>query len=125
MEYMITRQGDDPEKLENDKGEIAVIYSSKYGSGWSTYGMFTGNRVLFEKMLFNPQLAIAIISKQPEQIKKAIVEQFPELTLYGGTWLFYYQFSIRWIEKGLRFVISEYNGLETITTEDEIDFITA
>ena len=120
MEYTIVKDGE-VDKLENEKGEVAVIYSVSRGPGWSTYGKLTGRDGVFERMLFGPFLALAIIERNFQEARWVIQNEFQILS---GPWSVEH-FRIKWIEKGTKFIVSSSFGLETITTEDEIDFITA
>lgn len=91
------------EKLERN-GEIAVLYSPGYGAGWSTWGY---NHA--EAMLFDPEIAQAILAKDRQKAKEIFQRKYPE-GYDGGL----EQLKVEFVPKGTRFEIKEYDGNESL-----------
>lgn len=98
-------------------GEVAVLYSPGYGAGWYTWGVS-------EAGIFHPELIELVEADHNEKITKELMtiilpdEDEPYL---GGS----DDLCIYWIKEGTKFYISEYDGSETITTEEEHDWLIA
>lgn len=93
--------------------KIGVIISSGYGVGWSTWGD--------SDMALDQELAQAISDKEPEEkISHIANKNWPEEYM-GGLDDCY----VEWIDKGVRFKITEYDGFESIEFKEDDDWITA
>lgn len=99
------------EKLVRD-GKVAVIYSPGLGAGWSTWGSPL-NRTA---MMFDPDLAEAVLSGDHVAISNVAKSKFPREYAGGLRTI-----AIEWIAEGTAFRISEYDGSESVETNDSLD----
>jgi hypothetical protein len=102
------------EKVIRD-GNVAVIISSGYGAGWSTWHDGP-NR---ETLAFHPKLVELIESGQHNQetvsavLNELLDKEEAEGIYLGGV----RDLSITWIPEGTKFKIEEYDGSEYIITD--------
>ena len=99
-------------KLERD-GNVAVIVSTGYGAGWSTW-----NEENQEAMAFDPDLAQAILDKDLEAAHRIASKKWPDAYLGGlddGA-------VVEWVPKGTWFEITEYDGSESLRVLDQNEF---
>ena len=94
----------DIEKLYNDKGEVAVAVSYGYGAGWSSW-----NDVNPMDKRYN-ELILAEKWKEAEELAE-------EEDLYAGGLK---DCVIIWLDEGTAFSIKEYDGAESIVTNDSL-----
>lgn len=100
-------------------GKVAVLVSSGYGAGWSTWN---GS----EEMLFDKEVAEILLDKtisDEEQAAKifALCEvKYPDAYLGGVDGL-----HVEWVDEGDRFFIKEYDGAETIKFLNHIEYYVA
>lgn len=101
------------EKLERN-GKVAVLYSSGYGAGW--YSWNEG----YPQILFDPEL-VELAEKEQElpypeiTLAKRAQEKYPDIYTGGADC----GLDIKWIPKGTRFYIHEYDGNEHVRIIDE------
>lgn len=99
-------------KLIKD-GRVAVLVSSGYGAGWSTWGS--------DEMLFDPRIAQALLDALPEdELQDLANSLYPEECTLGVDGLY-----VRWIPVGKRFRVEEYDGAESLRLEDDYDWMVA
>ena len=101
-------------------GRVAVLYSPGYGSGWSTWNQD------HPECVFDPVVVKWIQDGRPQQ-------QLGDIELhckqkYGG--YFYIgsgldQLEIEWVPRGMQFIVTEYDGSESIRWRDGEPWITA
>ena len=92
-------------------GKVGVLYSPKYGAGWSTWGSKENK----EAMVFCKELCEAVDKDLTLlQIKDIAHKHFPEEYL-GGLG----DIRLVFMKPGTRFRIDEYDGSESIITKDE------
>lgn len=105
------QQGGNKMKKYIKDGKVGVLYSPGYGAGWSTWGS-KENRVA---MVFCPELCEAVDKDLTLlQIKAIAHKHFPEEYLGGLE-----DICVVFLKPGTRFRIDEYDGSESIITEDE------
>jgi len=96
------------EKLYNDNNEVAVAISVGFGAGWSTWD----ERINPMDKRFNE----LILNKKKSEV----------MDLAKSEGLFADGLEdciIEWIPKGMKFTIEEYDGYESIRTEENLQFI--
>ena len=107
------------EKVIRD-GKVAVLYSPGYGAGWSTWCY---NDDLVETLLFHPLIVEKVESGHENEITAEwLVQQFGEEfedVYCGGAG----QLEIEWLPKGAAFRIDEYDGFETVITNEHLYYI--
>lgn len=105
---------DGVEKYINGDGEVAVLYSSAYGAGWSTWAHDHQEFMLFDKRLVEMVLADA-----RHEIPSFVESLFPgEYVCTLG----YDQLEIEWMLPGTAFTVEEYDGSESIRYADQTEY---
>jgi hypothetical protein len=107
------------QKYTNDKGQIAVLYSPSYGSGW-----YSWNNV--KELLFDPKIVELVLNREEnttEAIRTYVEETYPDEGIYCGSNV--EDLEICWLEPGTRFRISEYDGAESVVKFDDDEWFTA
>jgi hypothetical protein len=98
-------------------GKVAVIYSSRYGAGWSTW-----NLELAEQLIFDPGLVDLILRERPwEVIASYTAIKWPHEVYIDGLM----HAAVEWIPIGTKFRIDECDGMETIIIQDQIQWLVA
>lgn len=89
-------------------GKVAVLVSYGYGAGWSTW-----NPDVEEEMIFSPDIVkLVLAGMDKNDIYDKARELWPNAYLGGIDGL-----TVEWIEEGTKFIITEYDGTESIITE--------
>lgn len=95
-------------------GLVAVLYSPGYGAGW-----YSWNTEIGESILFDPGLVDLILNQRSWDE----VEAYCNLKWGGGDDGAYFggisNLKIAWVPVGKKFRIDEYDGNESVITEDE------
>ena len=94
-------------RIYNEKNEVAVIINPNYGAGWYTWNEE------YPECLFDPDCVRSILSgeRNHEEIAK---EKWAD-----GFWKGHASI-VAWVPVGTKFIIHEYDGLETV--ENLMDF---
>lgn len=105
-------------------GKVAVLFSPGYGAGWYTWNDYNvnGNESKREFLLYGDEYLISLIEAghidHAERYAKSVLgDDF----YYGG----FEDIAIEWLNVGTRFFIEEYDGSETIRTEEDMNWETA
>lgn len=101
-------------KLIRD-GEVAVLYSSGFGAGWSSW-----NLEWAEQLVFDADLALAV-----EKGDMAQAERIADTLTGGDGYLGGIKgLTLMWLPVGTRFRISEYDGAESVIElgQEELTF---
>ena len=99
-------------RVVNDKGEVAVIYSPGYGAGW-----YTWNRD-FKDCVFDPDCVFDLIHNHGENIVTIAEKKWPDGYWNGGL-----NAKLFWFPVGTKFVIEEYDGYESVRFYQDLDII--
>lgn len=102
-------------KLERD-GKVAVIHSSSFGEEWSES---ICDKEFREFLMFDSELALAVLDQNFDDIRRILSAFRPDNDIFCWS-LALYNLDIRWIEKGKKFTIREFDGLEEIITGDDL-----
>ncbi len=89
------------EKYEK-AGQIAVLYSPGYGAGWYTWNSYEG-------LLFDKEIVEAVLAEDKTKAIQIAERKYPEVYCGGAEDL-----TIRWVDKGSRFTVREYDGNEHV-----------
>ena len=105
------------EKVVRD-GKVAVVLSAGYGAGWGSW-----NYGVHEVIMFHPK----IVQMVEDGREMDITEEWLKKEL-GLTDVFVYTggregLYIKWVPEGTRFRIDEYDGAESIITEDDLNMV--
>lgn len=89
-------------------GLVAVLYTTKYGAGWSTWN------VEYPEILFDPNVVDAL----EKGLVLSEIEGYLEDTYPNGFFEGYRTLGIEWVKQGTEIYISEYDGLECVATKN-------
>jgi hypothetical protein len=93
------------EKVVKD-GKVAVLVSSGYGAGWSTW-CYDDCR---EKMMYDPMLVELVEGNASrENLEYYVRTAYPDQYTGGLDGIY-----VQWIPQGTQFRINEYDGAETV-----------
>jgi hypothetical protein len=133
-------------KLVNSNGDVAVVYSSGYGSGWSTdMGEWENynKRTKIKKMLFDSRLIQYITSSDfkykfkgkdyysVDEASKLMYNKFMKYVFtefdsnYSPNISAFCQLQVSFIPADSKFKVEEYDGNETIKIFNHDDYIIA
>jgi len=102
------------EKVIKD-GKVAVLISTDFGAGWSTW-----NRGIDNLLLFHPTLVNLVLENRKNEITEELIDSLTgystDVFLGGLRGL-----EVRWIPLGEQFKINEYDGQESIELKDDYD----
>lgn len=97
------------EKYTNDRGEVAVLFSPGYGSGW-----FTVNPE-YPEIIFDPTLVRMVLDDRSfHHLTEYAEAKYPNVSRLGLINL-----AIHWVPKGKVFRIEEYDGSEYVILQEE------
>lgn len=100
------------EKVINQKGEVAVVYSPGFGAGWYTWNYE------YPEIVFDPNIVHYIETKENEKLEAYVQLKYPEAYTGGIDTL-----TIAWIPEGTLFRINEYDGAESIELKEELNWL--
>ena len=109
------------EKVIRD-GQVAVLISSGWGAGWSTWH-WGDNK---ETLIFHPKLVELVESEQHNAntvsavLNELLDKEEAESIYLGGV----EDLTIQWLPEGIKFKIEEYDGSEYIISENDLDLTT-
>ena len=108
------------EKVIRD-GHVAVIISSGWGAGWSTWHYGSNKEIL----IFHPKLVELVENNQHNQdtvsavLNELLDKEEAEGIYLGGV----EDLTIQWLPEGTKFKIEEYDGSEYIITDKMLNLI--
>lgn len=103
------------EKVIRD-GKVAVLYSKDYGAGWSTWN------TELEELVFHPKIVEMVLNGRQSEINEDwlaenLGEEYADVYCGGAGDL-----TIEWVPVGTKFLITEYDGAESVLTTNELIF---
>jgi hypothetical protein len=104
-------------KKVKGKTKVAVLISIGYGAGWSTWNTNFSSFLLFDK---------GIVERVLRNDKDEIPDYIKDKT--GDEHLFLdglKDLIVVWVDEGVKFVVNEYDGSESITQFENLDYFTA
>ena len=103
------------EKYYNERGEVAVLYSSDIGIGWSTGNYLNYSEfLLYDKTLVEMKLAGGTITELLEYLESV---GDMDLSISGEQWN---DLKIQWVDPNIRFRIESNFGHEKIIVNNDI-----
>jgi len=97
-----------------DNGLVAVLYSPDFGAGWYTWHNIV-------ELLFDPKVVDMVLEKTSAET----IELYCK-TVYGDH---YYagasDLEVAWVPTGTEFVIDDFDGNESITFKDKVNWVVA
>jgi hypothetical protein len=106
-------------KVYDDRGRVAVLYSPDYGAGWFTWN------TEYPEMLYDPTIVhIVLQDLDPKEKTERIVVyatlRYPDAYLGGAGDL-----TVEWIPEGTLFRVTEYDGKEGIELKESDQWFVA
>lgn len=102
------------EKYIREDGRVAVLYSPGYGAGWFSWN------TKHKGLIFDKEIVQAVLDNDRELAARIAERKYKDCYTGGAE-----QLNISWLEPDTVFEISEYDGYESITFREAIDFIVA
>ena len=92
-------------------GQVAVLVSPGFGAGWySWHGV--------EALLYDPAVVDMVESgADVDAVVRYCETTYDDVAYYGGV----DQLAVAWVPVGTRFYIHEYDGAETVVTEESME----
>jgi hypothetical protein len=106
-----------PDKVYDNQGRVAVLYSPEHGAGWSSWAHTEEIR---QRCLFDPEVVQWVLENKPAgRFADGYFEK-----KYGG---YFYDggmrdLQIEWLQPGEKFIVREYDGYESIETISNMDW---
>jgi len=94
-------------------GKVGVLVSPGFGAGFYTWGYPT-------EAIFDPTLIEMVENEKWDEAIDYCESKWPD-DYCGGV----LNLVVNWIDEGTEFTIDEYDGAESITFKENIDWITA
>ena len=95
-------------------GLVAVLYSPDFGAGWYTWHNIA-------ELLFDPKVVEMVMDKTSAETIELYCRAVYGDHYYGGAG----DLTVAWVPPGTEFVIEDYDGAETITFKDKVEWILA
>jgi hypothetical protein len=95
-------------------GKVGVLVSPGFGAGWSTWNPE------WPAMLFDPVIVDWVDSGLNSDKLGEAKLRYPD-----ACWLGFDQLCVVWVPVGQKFMITEYDGSETIVCPEDYDWVTA
>ena len=95
-------------------GLVAVLYSPDFGAGWYTWHNIA-------ELLFDPKVVEMVMDKTSAETIELYCRTVYGDHYYGGAG----DLTVAWVPPGTEFVIEDYDGAETITFKDKVEWISA
>ena len=102
-------------KVYNEDGEVAILYSPGYGAGWYTWNSEN------KEILTNPQLVQMVLNDERSKITDSFMQKLLNTKSFysGGA----RDLQVEWMTEGQHFRIEEYDGSERILYKDDISLV--
>ena len=95
-------------------GLVAVLYSPDFGAGWYTWHNIA-------ELLFDPKVVDMVMEKTSAETIELYCKTVYGDHYYGGA----SELEVAWVPPGTEFVIEDYDGNESITFKDKVNWVTA
>lgn len=92
-------------------GKVAVLVSPGFGAGWYTWNVHC------PECLFDPEIVQMVLDgKDNYDIEQFAEKKYGDEFYSGGA----VTLEVCWLPQGKKFCVTEYDGSESIVTEDEM-----
>lgn len=107
------------DKVYNEEGKVAVLYSPRHGAGWSTWAH---DESVALQAIFDPEIVQWVLDGKPGYFtEEYFVNKYGGYIYTGGM----YDLEIEWLAPNTKFRITEYDGYESLEFIDTIEWIYA
>jgi hypothetical protein len=107
------------DKVYNEEGKVAVLYSPGFGAGWSTWAHDAQDGL---QAIFDPEVVQWVLDGKPGYYNEEYFEKKYGGYIYTGGM---YDLVIEWVTPGTKFRIREQDGNEWLEFIDNIEWICA
>jgi hypothetical protein len=114
---------DNMEKYIMD-GKVAVLYSSGFGAGWSTWnsGRDWNGQDLGQVLLYAPAIVEMVLTDtKQEDIRYYCEKLYGAIGYFGGA----ADLRVEWMKPGTQFMVREYDGSESIQYKEDTNWLVA
>ena len=106
-------------KYIDEQGQVAILYSPGFGAGWYTWN------TEYPEMVYDPSIVNILLSDAPaeQKLQEILLHanlKYPDAYLGGADDL-----TVRFLKPGTLFRINEYDGSESIETNDSVEWMVA
>ena len=105
------------EKYYNKNGEVGILISRGFGAGWSTWDYNHGYDIAMDKRIIEKWLTSPSYDEMEE-----FLNSIGYKNVYMGG---YSDLDLEFVTPGIKFYIDEYDGAESLITENDGRFCTA
>lgn len=102
-------------KRYDEHGNVAVLISTEFGAGWSTWAQPDEA----EALLFDSRIVDAVLSGRASEDIVILCKSLGYESYMGGAG----DLIVEWLEPGTRFLVEEYDGNESIRTFDSLTYV--
>ena len=99
-------------------GNVAVLISSGFGAGWSTWN--SGNTA--RTILFHSKIVKMVEEGRRSELTESWVRENCNINDDYICVLGADQLEVVWLQEGTRFIIEEYDGSESVRTTDDLSY---
>lgn len=107
--------------------DVVAAISRGYGAGWSTWNMFTAVDPVMNLMILTLKDMVnngsVIDGESVRELYGALREDFPQYSEYLGGTNSVSDIDIEYVDKNVRFRVTEYDGNEEIQYQSEIEWL--
>ena len=103
----------DDRLIHRHANEVAVLSTSEFGSGWSTINS--------EDCLFTPVVALWVLGGKIEDERPDFAKLYGKYFYAGGA----ENLAVSWMTKGTKFIVNNYDGIESFIILTETTWRTA
>lgn len=98
------------EKVTNEQGQVAVLYSPGFGAGWFSWHKDA------KACLFDPEVVRWVLDGKPKDKEPDVEDgRYGEYFYAGGM----HDLTVAWLAPGTRFRIDEYDGSESLVVDGD------
>ena len=113
------------EKVIRD-GKVAVLISPDFGGTWGCYSEDNAEALLFDprvvKLVEERAKGLLTTELFIERVKTVLDAYYPDEYIASST---IRDLEIKWVDEGTRFILQEYDGLESLWLENKLPWRTA
>ncbi len=100
-------------------GKVAVLISPGFGAGWSTWNYDEG---IAAKLLFHPRIVEMVEQGRNEELTEKWIKENCDIDAKYICVLGADQLEINWLPVGTAFTLEEYDGSESIRTNNDLNY---
>lgn len=100
-------------------GKVAVLYSPGFGAGWYSWHLVL-------ELVFHPEIVSLVEQNKRDDITEELICGLLNIPIEEAPYICGARdLTIKWLDEGTDFVIKEYDGSESILTQEDTLWLTA